>query len=167
MTKNEAIIDIFEGVGNEDLIEVWNDATGTCGENEYIYTMEEFDDICDNIPPSELIQDAYDGDADMNDDYFSFSEVGHNPTAIITFNDPWENIQSDVLVDYAIHSNDKALRKIINDKTLFDYFYQECFDECVDSKKVKRLLNKMIKEGSDNLVAGDWDTIADAIADKL
>ena len=90
---------------------MWNDATGSCGDNEYIYTMYYFDDICENISPSHLIQDAYDGGADMNDGYFTFGDVEHNPTAIITFNDPWKNIQPDVLVDYAIQSDNKSLKK--------------------------------------------------------
>ena len=40
------------------------------------------------------------------------------------------------------------------------------YTKSMDEMKMEAL-NKMIKEGSDNLVAGDWDTIADAIADKL
>lgn len=74
MEKYEKILEILKNMDTEELVNIHNEY---CMEanypDDYIYRMEEFDEICGNMEPWEIARTCYYGNFCPAHDYFWFN----------------------------------------------------------------------------------------------
>ena len=78
MTRYERIKEILDNMDTAEIIAVHNEY---CNESNrmdnYIYSMAEFDEICDSMEPWEIARTCYYGEFRPCDDYFRFNGYGN------------------------------------------------------------------------------------------
>lgn len=72
MDKQEQIKEYLENLDNSDLLSIYNEYASTTYDNA-IYTMDEFDEICENMDASEIARRCFYGKFNPNDEYFIFN----------------------------------------------------------------------------------------------
>lgn len=74
MTRYDYIEERLKELNSEDLIAIHNDY---CSANNYtddeIFSMCEFDEICEGMTPTDIAQRIYYGDFNITDNYFVFN----------------------------------------------------------------------------------------------
>ena len=75
MTRYDAIKNVLEGMNTADIIAVHNKyCDGSNNMNDYIYGMDEFDEIMGNMLPLDIVRAAYYGhEFNPTHDYFWFN----------------------------------------------------------------------------------------------
>lgn len=101
MDKQEQIKEYLKGLNDSELLSIYNDfANETCDNN--IYTMDEFDEICENMDASDIARRCFYGKFNPNDEYFIF-----NGYANFESSDFLEDfIDFDYLVDYIVRNDE-------------------------------------------------------------
>ena len=70
----EKIKEIIEEMSTEDKVVLWNVYCGSANRiDDWIYSMEEFDEQCFGMTPTEIAQSILYGDFRINDNYFWFN----------------------------------------------------------------------------------------------
>lgn len=112
-TLNE-IKEYLENLSDSDLLMLWNEYQNeNCG--DYIYDMEEFDEIFSNVEPSEISRRCYFGDFNPNDAYFVFNG--------------YANLESSNYLDDLVDIDDLARFIYDNDDDLNDDDLRDFLDE--------------------------------------
>lgn len=117
MTRCEKIKETLDGMGTAELIAVHDnycDASGNM--DDYIYNMDEFDEICAGMTPWKVARAAYcSGKFCPAHDYFWFNGYG--------------NLESDDFTPSIIYIDDIAEYIDRNDNSLYSDDIQEVLDE--------------------------------------
>ena len=102
----ERIKEIIEEMSTEDKIALWNEYCDSANRtDDWIYSMEEFDEQCSGMTPTEIAQSILYGDFRINDNYFWFNGYANLES------DNWiEGEKSpfyiDELVDYIVENEE-------------------------------------------------------------
>ena len=100
---------------NDTLKKLWNNYCNDNSYDDYIYDMDEFDDIMDGCNPSDIASKCYYGSFNPNNDYFVFDGCG--------------NLRSTNFVDSFISIDDLAQHIFDNDDDLGDDDLRDFLDE--------------------------------------
>lgn len=110
----------FIGLMNEaELLSTWNEyVVATQRSDDYIYYMEEFNDICNNMKPSEIVTCVQYGNFSYGHDYFWFNGYGN---FVSGWNVDSENspVSIEEMADYIIE----------NDEDFGNYGLRDLLDE--------------------------------------
>lgn len=71
-TQNE-IKEYLENLSDGDLLSLWNEYSGENCRDGDIYCMDEFNELCGNMEPSDLANRIFYGKFNPNDTYFIFN----------------------------------------------------------------------------------------------
>lgn len=66
------IMEILDDLTDEELITIWNDYS-----YDTVYTMDEFDEICNGLTPSDIALKSFYGDFNPDNEYWSFNGYGN------------------------------------------------------------------------------------------
>lgn len=113
MDKQEQIKEYLKGLNDSDLLSIYNEFANETCDND-IYTMDEFDEICETMEPSDIARRCFHGKFNPNDEYFIF-----NGYANFESSDYLEDfIDFDYLADYCIRNDedfdDQEIRDILD-----------------------------------------------------
>ena len=109
--KNEKIIEILENLDDYEKLEIYNEYN----DYDYIYTMDNFDEIMSNATPTKIAMKIFYGDFRPNDNYFMF--------------DGYENLESFDYLDDKIDYEEIAKYIIDNDEDFDNDEIREILDE--------------------------------------
>lgn len=113
-TQNE-IKEYLENMNDEELMLLWNEySSENCCDGE-IYYMEEFDEICESMNPTDLANRIFYGRFNPNDTYFIFNA--------------YANLKSSDYLDDFIDIDELAQHIYDNDDSLDDYDLRDFLDE--------------------------------------
>lgn len=106
MSKYERILEALNNMDTSDVVSVWNEyCSATDNMDDYVYAMEEFDEIMHDSEPSEIARACFYGDFRPCDDYFRF-----NVYANIESFDSWEEdtspISAEEIAEYCAENED-------------------------------------------------------------
>lgn len=107
MTTREKIIEELKTKSTAEIIALWNEYAYDNCPDDYIYSMDEFDEINSNVSPWEIARSCFYGDFRPCDDYFYYNGYGNFASG-----------------NYA-HYNEFALDFITNLPVDFDYLIDE------------------------------------------
>lgn len=114
----EKVISYLEELSNKTLLTMWNEYCQEECYDDYIYNIEEFDEIMQNEDPYDIARQVYYGDFCPVCDYFKFNGYG-NLKSIDEF-ELQEYIYLSDLADYIIRNdydfNDLDLREILDNE---------------------------------------------------
>lgn len=113
-TQNE-IKEYLENLSDSELLSLWNEYRRVNCYDGDIYDMDEFDEICGNINPSDLACKIFYGKFNPNDTYFIFNG--------------YENLESSNYLDDFIDIDELAQHICDNDDDLEDYDLRNFLDE--------------------------------------
>lgn len=131
--RYEAIENTLRNMRTDELVSVWNEYCNA--ENypdDYVYSMDEFDEQCEYMKPWEVVRAAFYGDFRPCDNYFSYNGYAN----FISFNYAEEEncpIDLDSLADY-VDENDDALYSRELQDVLDEYPEDEDEDEDEDDE---------------------------------
>lgn len=78
MTRLEAIKDALENLSDDEIVSVHNEYCYNCNNlDDHIYTMDEFDEICDGMTPWEVARGCFYGTFCPANKYFWFNGYGN------------------------------------------------------------------------------------------
>lgn len=113
MDKQEQIKEYLENLDDSDLLSIYNEYVSETYDND-IYTMDEFDEICGSMNPSDLACKIFYGKFNPNDEYFIFNGYENLESS----DDLADFIDFDYLADYCIRNDedfdDQELRDILD-----------------------------------------------------
>lgn len=110
----EKILELLEDMHESDLLSVHREYLDAVnGYDDYIYGMDEFDEIMDGQTPEWIACRVYYGDFNPNSDYFKFNGYG-NLQSIYSY-ELLEYIYIDDIADYIIKNNDSLYNDEIQD----------------------------------------------------
>lgn len=118
MTRYEAIKEVLEDMHISDIVSVYNAYCDSCNYmDNYIYSMEEFDEFMSNIEPWKVARACYYGDFCPDHDYFYYNSCGNlNSFDFIESDTP---ISIDDIAEYIDNQentlNNDELYKVINE----------------------------------------------------
>lgn len=117
MTRYERILEVLQGLGEDDTIEMWNEYQERNNYEDRIYYMSEVDEVvfCDRKMTLEEVQWLYDNNFYPEDEYFTYD--GYD---IKTFSDIYEIADDSTLADY-IDDNEEDF----GNSDLMDIFEEE------------------------------------------
>lgn len=113
-TQNE-IKEYLENLNDGELLSLWNEYRRGQYYDGDIYDMDEFDEICGNMNPSDLACKIFYGKFNPNDTYFIFNG--------------YENLESSDYLDDLINIDELAQHICDNDDDLEDYDLRNFLDE--------------------------------------
>lgn len=113
-TQNE-IKEYLENLSDSELLSLWNEYRRAHCYDGDIYDMEEFNEICGNMEPSDLANRIFYGRFNPNDIYFIFNG--------------YENLESSDYLDDFIDIDELAQHIYDNDDDLDDYDLRDFLDE--------------------------------------
>lgn len=113
MDKKEQIKEYLENLDDSDLLSIYNEYVSETYDDD-VYTMDEFDEICDSMTASDIACRCFYGKFNPNDEYFIF-----NGYANLESSDYLEDfIDFDDLADYCIRNDedfdDQEIRDILD-----------------------------------------------------
>lgn len=74
MTLEEKVMEAIENLSSDEAVSLWNEYCSEDGRmDDYIYSMNEFDEIMGNMTPSDVARTCYYGEFCPADDYFWFN----------------------------------------------------------------------------------------------
>lgn len=74
MTLEEKVREAIENLSNDEAVSLWNEYCSEDGRmDDYIYSMNEFDEIMGNMTPLDVARTCFYGDFCPADDYFWFN----------------------------------------------------------------------------------------------
>lgn len=74
MTLEEKVREAIENLSNDEAVSLWNEYCSEDGRmDDYIYSMNEFDEIMGNMTPLDVARTCYYGEFCPADDYFWFN----------------------------------------------------------------------------------------------
>lgn len=114
--NKEEIKEILENLDDCELLRIWNEFD----QYSTIYTSDEFDEICNNMTPTEVAMKAFYGDFNPNHNFWTFNG--------------YENFKSSDYLDELISINDLADYIYSNEDTFDNDDLQEYFDELEDDE---------------------------------
>lgn len=117
-TQNE-IKEYLENLSDYELFALWNEYQGE-NYDDCIYYMEELDEICESMNPTDLANKIFYGDFNPNDTYFIF--------------DGYANLESSDNLDDLIDVDDLAQFIYDNDDDLNDDDLRDFLDEEEDEE---------------------------------
>lgn len=118
-TKEERIESILKAYKEWDLIDAWNRRSEAYRyDDDYIYPMDELDELFYNVKPSEMLSQLSD-DFRVRDDFFRCSVFG-----LESFNYADDVVDYEELIEYIINEDDD----------LMDAEIREILDECEDDE---------------------------------
>ena len=88
-------IEILEDVNSDELLSAWNEFCYSMNWDDEIHQMNELDDKLENYSPFDIARMVNDSDFDSYAEYFSFNNYD-----LISYDDAWDAIDADELVDY-------------------------------------------------------------------
>lgn len=91
MKRVERIKEYLEGLLDSSLIAIWDEYCNYCRYDDYVYSMDEIDEVLREMPASEILRASFYGDINPNDDYFKFNGRG-NLASTNTLSD-WVDIE--------------------------------------------------------------------------
>ena len=78
MSKKEMIVQVLEDVRERELVRIFNQYLDLVnGFDDYIYHMDEFDEILSDYKPEEIARLIFYGNFNPNYDYFKFNGYGN------------------------------------------------------------------------------------------
>ena len=99
--KREALQNIIDMLDESDIISMWNErCDNTCYDDEYIYSMGDFDELMNGKSPSDIV-DALDSNFDLGDDYIRFTIWG-----VESFSDIYDIVDDGELIDYMLENDE-------------------------------------------------------------
>lgn len=113
-TLNE-IKEYLENLSDYELVALWNEYRRGQYYDGDIYCMDEFDEICGSMNPSDLACKIFYGKFNPNDTYFIFNG--------------YENLESSDYLDDLIDIDELAQHICDNDDDLEDYDLRDFLDE--------------------------------------
>lgn len=116
-TQNE-IKEYLENLSDSELLSLWNEYQSENNYDGEVYDMEEFDEICGNMNPSDLVCKIFYGKFNPNDTYFIFNG--------------YENLESSDYLDDFFDIDELAQHICDNDDDLEDYDLRDFLDEDED-----------------------------------
>lgn len=99
--KEEQIKEYLKGLSDSELLSIYNDYADA-SRYEQVFTMDEFDEICENMDASDIARRIYHGDFNPNDEYFMFNGYAN----FISTDDLADFIDFDDLADYCIRNDE-------------------------------------------------------------
>lgn len=113
MDKQKQIKEYLESLSDGELLSIYNEYSAAGG-YEQVFTMDEFDEICDGMTASDIACRCFYGKFNPNDEYFIF-----NGYANFESSDYLEDfIDLDDLADYCISNDedfdDQEIRDILD-----------------------------------------------------
>lgn len=74
MTLEEKVMEAIENLSSDEAVSLWNEYCSEDGRmDDYIYSMNEFDEIMGNMTPLDVARTCYYGEFCPADDYFWFN----------------------------------------------------------------------------------------------
>ena len=74
MTLEEKVMEAIENLSNDEAVSLWNEYCSEDGRmDDYIYSMNEFDEIMGDMTPLDVARTCFYGDFCPADDYFWFN----------------------------------------------------------------------------------------------
>lgn len=74
MTLEEKVMETIENLSSDEAVSLWNEYCSKDGRmDDYIYSMNEFDEIMGNMTPLDVARTCYYGEFCPADDYFWFN----------------------------------------------------------------------------------------------
>ena len=113
--KFNKVYEILEEMDSKDLKRIWNEYQNEAYYDDYIYDMEEFDEVMNGDEPIKIANKIYYGDFRPNDEYFCFNGYG--------------NLKSFDYISEEISLNDLTEYIIDNEEDFGDYDLEEFFEE--------------------------------------
>ena len=113
-TQNE-IKEYLENLSDGELLSLWNEYRRGQYCDGDIYDMEEFDEICEHMTPTDLACKIFYGKFNPNDTYFIFNG--------------YSNLESSDYLDDLIDIDELAQHICDNDDDLEDYDLRDFLDE--------------------------------------
>lgn len=113
MDKRKQIKEYLESLSDGELLSIYNEYTDTtyC---ERVYSMDEFDEICDGMTASDIARRCFYGKFNPNDEYFTFNGYANLESS----NYLEDFIDLDDLADYCISNDedfdDQEIRDILD-----------------------------------------------------
>lgn len=97
MTRYERILEVLQGLGEDETVEMWNEYVERNNYEDRIYYMSEVDEVvfCYRKMTLGEVQWLYDNDFNPEDEYFTYD--GYD---IDTFSDIYEIADDSTLADY-------------------------------------------------------------------
>lgn len=110
----EKILELLEDMHESDLLSVHREYLDAVnGYDDYIYSMDEFDDILTGQTPERIACRVFYGDFNPNSDYFKFNAYGNLQSIYCC--ELLEYIYIDDIADYIIKNNDSLYNDEIQD----------------------------------------------------
>ena len=104
-TNEERIIELLESMDDSDLLSIHREYLDAVnGYDDYIYSMDEFDEILSGQTPEWIARRIFHGDFNPNCEYFKFNGYG-NLQSICTYA-LRDYIYIDDIADYIAQNND-------------------------------------------------------------
>lgn len=101
MDKQEQIKEYLKSLNDGELLSIYNEFSEASG-YEQVFTMDEFDEICENMDASDIARRCFYGKFNPNDEYFIFNGYENFDSG-----DYLEDfIDFDELADYIIRNNE-------------------------------------------------------------
>ena len=113
-TQNE-IKEYLENLSDSELLSLWNEYRRVHCYDGDVYCIEEFDEICGNMEPSDLANRIFYGRFNPNDTYFIFNG--------------YENLESSDYLDDFVDIDELAQHIYDNGDDLDDYDLRDFLDE--------------------------------------
>lgn len=114
MNKKDQIKEYLKGLNDSELLSIYNEFATETYDND-IYTMDEFDEICEGMTATDIARRIYNGDFRPNDEYFTFN--GYDNLISTDFLEDF--IDFDDLADYIVRSEedfgDNDIREILDE----------------------------------------------------
>ena len=111
MTKYERILEALKDMDAAEIVSVWNEYCSSVNRmDDYVYSMNEFDEICDGMKPWEVARACFYGEFSPCDDYFRFNGYGNFESF-----DYWEDEGSPISLEEIAEwcdENDDALYSV-------------------------------------------------------
>lgn len=103
MTKREKLIDCINGMGVEEKVELHNaycDATNCL--DDYIYSIDDMEEILDGVDKWELVRMIRFGDFDFKKDFWGVNGYGN----LVSYNAQELPIYAEDIADYVLRKED-------------------------------------------------------------
>ena len=121
MDKQEQIKEYLKSLNDGELLSIYNEFSEASG-YEQVFTMDEFDEICENMDASDIARRCFYGKFNPNDEYFIFNG--------------YENFESSDYLDDFIDFDDIANYITRNDEDFDSDGIREILDaDDTDDKK--------------------------------